>query len=123
MNIAFKITLWNLIVLLCSVVLLLAILPLPSFYYWILRWIVMIGALYVAWNRRDSLSKVFTFLLIAYLFNPIFPVFTYEKYRWIAIDLICGILFVLETQNRVKKSSIKASKRSSTKSFGRDKYY
>ncbi|WP_419180992.1 DUF6804 family protein [Gilvibacter sediminis] len=113
----------NIIAWICAGILFLALLPFPSWYYWVLRWVVTLGALIIAWNKRKDTSKLLVFLLIAYLFNPVIPIFTYEKYKWIVVDLICGILFILETQKKAKKSNVKVSTKRSSKAHGRDKYY
>lgn len=80
----------------CAVCLFLAIFNLPSFYYNFLRIVVSVGAAGVAYFliSKQRYWKII-FVIIAVLFNPIFPFFLYQKSKWIPIDIIAGILFLL----------------------------
>jgi len=79
----------------CGVLLLLAI-PAwwPYDFYTLLRWIVCIVSIYVAYGFYKSKlnSWVFIFSAIAVLFNPIYPVHL-DKSSWVSIDFISSILF------------------------------
>ena len=78
----------------------------PYAYYGLLRWIILISSIIVAWNFHKSQisSWVFIFGAIAFLFNPIMPIHL-NKQSWISIDFISSILFFLATYS-VKKSKV-----------------
>ncbi len=81
---------------LCAFMLFLAIFKLPISYYQILRIVVFTGALLGILRSIGSHKIwVFIFLVIAILFNPFFPVYLYQKTRWIPVDIISGILFLI----------------------------
>ncbi len=66
----------------------------PYNYYIILRWIVCgvatINA--VAFSKLQLTGWVLVFGALAFLFNPIIPVYL-DKSSWVGIDLISAILF------------------------------
>lgn len=88
----------------CGVLLLIAI-PnwLPYGFYILLRWIVCAMSIYVAYGFSKSKLKgwMLIFGAIAFLFNPIFPIYL-SKNIWILIDLIAAILFFISAYS-VKK--------------------
>lgn len=68
--------------------LLIAILPIQDYgYYILLRWIVMSAALYILYktHKNPSVSK-FGFILIALFYNPVIPVYLYDKIFWTIIN-------------------------------------
>ena len=65
----------------------LAVLPLGSGYYDILRLVVSIAAL-VNISRGS-----FIFIPILILFNPLIPVYLYDKAVWAIIDIVSGLVF------------------------------
>lgn len=79
-----------------TIMLLIAILPLPYGYYTLLRWIVCFSAIFSAWVANELGKRPWLFLMaiIALLFNPIVPVFL-NKGAWVIIDFIVAILFFI----------------------------
>lgn len=70
--------------------------PLPIGYYTFLRIAVTIGCIAVIateYKKRNH-SWCILFVIIGWLFNPLIPVYLYEKSRWIPIDMTCGVLFL-----------------------------
>lgn len=82
---------------LCALCCFIGIFRLPIEYYTFLRTIVSIGALIVLYNFLSFKQYYFStiFLAILIVFNPVFPIYLYQKSLWIPIDTITGILFLL----------------------------
>nr|WP_272860974.1 DUF6804 family protein [Aureisphaera galaxeae] len=72
------------------------ILHLPIEYYTFLRIVVFIGSLWVILSRVKTWYWVALFSVVAIVFNPIYPVYLYQKSKWIPIDIVVGILFLLQ---------------------------
>jgi hypothetical protein len=83
------------LLLICAVLLLLALVNLPIGYYTFLRIVVTIGAVAVVITELKNGVNfwVITFGLIAVVFNPIIPVYLYDKALWAQIDIVAAILF------------------------------
>jgi hypothetical protein len=80
-----------------GIILLLAINPTwPYGYYILLRWAVFLASIIVAvgFYKSKITGWAFVFAAIAYLFNPIFPVYI-TRQIWTPIDLICAVLFFI----------------------------
>ena len=114
----------NLLSFLCAGMLFIAIFRLPIAYYMPLRVMVFTGALLVIIrNLNNNLFWVIIFLLAAILFNPILPVYLHRKFIWIPLDIITGILFLLEIFIKgTRKKSIKAQTKKRT-TYPRDRIY
>lgn len=87
-----------------GIALILAIVPTwPYDYYILLRWFIFISSIFVAYNfHRSKLSGwIWVFGAIAFLFNPIFPIYL-SRDTWTPIDLISAVLFFISS-NSVKK--------------------
>lgn len=96
----------------CAFLLFLAVFNLPIKYYGILRGIVFVGAiLIILENIKTNIFWVFLFTLIALLFNPIYPIYLYEKIIWIPLDILTGILFLIETFSIHSKKPIQKIKK------------
>ncbi len=67
-------------------------LPLGGGYYDLLRIVVSIAALI------NVLRGSFLFIPILILFNPIVPVYLYDKALWTMIDIASGIAFWYESE-------------------------
>lgn len=82
----------------CAGLLFLAIVNLPIDYYTFLRIVITIGCAAVIINEINSGFSfwIIIFGIIGILFNPIIPVYLNDKFAWMPIDLICGILFVVK---------------------------
>ncbi len=88
----------------CALLLFIAVLPNPLKYYWLLRVIVSIGATLVILKNMVNGYWVVLFGVILILFNPIFPIHFYMKLPWVPVDIISGLLFLIEIiLNRPKK--------------------
>ena len=81
----------------CGICCFIAIAKLPIDYYTFLRIVICIGALLAIYywfsNKSYLLAIIFTFIFI--LFNPVFPIYLYEKRFWIPLDTITGLLFLI----------------------------
>ena len=87
----------NIINILCSIALFIAINRLPIAYYTFLRILVFIGSLLILFNKEVIYYWKLIFIPIAVFFNPIAPIFLYLKSYWIPIDMIVAILFLFIT--------------------------
>jgi hypothetical protein len=79
-----------------AAMLVLAVAPLPYSYFMVLRLFVFAAAVFAVYhnqNRSGFGSWVCTFLAIAVIFNPIFPVHL-TKIIWVPIDLVAAGCFV-----------------------------
>lgn len=85
--------------LICSLLLLLALVDLPIGYYTLLRIVVTIGAVIVVITEFSNGFNfwVISFGLIAILFNPLIPVYLNDKEAWMPIDIIAAILFIVKS--------------------------
>ena len=74
------------------------ILPMPIGYYTLLRLVVCCSAIYYAYNFKQNgdIVSMLIFIFIAILYNPIFPVYLYEKWLWIVVNIITAILFFIK---------------------------
>ncbi|WP_074673617.1 DUF6804 family protein [Maribacter dokdonensis] len=124
MNYTFKKDFYSYLSITCAIVLLIAIFPFDSFYYKFLRVFVFLGALVMAYHSYKTPFRLLTFVLIAYLFNPIFPIYLFQKLIWVPVDIISGLLFLMATvQIKKKKPFIPYSRKKSAKSYGRDRKF
>lgn len=82
---------------LCAMFLFLTFLPFPIEYYYLLRVIVTLGAITILLKEyKHGITFWFTaFTVIAFLFNPIFPIYLGLKSLWLPFDITAGILFLL----------------------------
>lgn len=76
----------------------------PYDYYTILRWVVCGAAIFnaVGFYKSKLTGWVFVFGALAFLFNPLFPVYL-NKSSWVGIDLIAAIVFFLAAYSTKKK--------------------
>ncbi|WP_394349875.1 DUF6804 family protein [Maribacter flavus] len=105
--------------------LLLAIVQMPSYYYQFLRIFIVISAIILAFKNHKVLFMLLAFLLVGYLFNPIVPVYLYQKSIWIPVDIISALLFLVSSFELKRKKTFIPYKNRKTqnKSYGRDKIY
>lgn len=82
-----------------SVMLLLTFLDWPSGYYTLLRIAITGVSVYYAYYIYSVLKKqdlwFWIMVIIAVLFNPIFPIYLYDKSIWWIIDIIIAILLII----------------------------
>ena len=74
--------------------LLIALLPLPYFYYQLLRIVVIVAAAIYAYKfyKDNQMAKVITFGIIALIWNPIFPIYM-DKSVWMILDIVGAVVF------------------------------
>lgn len=79
-----------------AVLLLLAIAPLPIGYYTFLRIATTIAAVVLIVDSYKGQVNIWSivFGIIAILFNPIIPIYLYQKDKWMPIDIGAAALFV-----------------------------
>ena len=77
-----------------AVLLLIALLPLPYFYYQLLRIVVIVVAAIYAYKfyKDNQMAKVITFGIIALIWNPIFPIYM-DKSVWMILDIVGAVVF------------------------------
>ncbi len=65
-------------------------------YYEFLRWATFLSSLFFSWRfyKSKTFVGIAIFLTIAYLFNPIFPVYL-QKSTWVTIDFIAAIILII----------------------------
>lgn len=107
----------------CALLLFIAVLHAPREYYWLLRTVVSVGALLVIVQNIYNTYWVILFAIVLVLFNPLFPIYLYKKILWIPIDIITGLLFLIEIIiNRPKKIEPTPVKEE-VKKYERDRIY
>lgn len=89
----------RILLLCCSIALVLAVANLPIGYYTFLRILVTIGAIAVVVTEFDKGVNVWVvvFGIVAILFNPLIPVYLYDKSVWMVIDLITAAIFGIKS--------------------------
>ena len=77
------------------VVLLIALFPLPIGYYTLSRLVVSACALYYAiqFHKRNNTTYTWIYGFLVILYNPIIPIYLYEKFIWIIVNLITVYIF------------------------------
>jgi len=124
MKYTFKKDFYSYLALACALILILALFPLGSFYYKFLRIFVCLSALIISSQFIKTPFSLLVFVLIAYLFNPIFPVYLFQKFTWAPIDIICALLFLTHLfKIKKKKPFIPYARKKTTKSYGRDRKF
>ena len=80
----------------CSILLLIALLNNPYGYYQILRWVIMIASAYLSYTYFSSNDKKYgwIFCAVAILFNPFIP-FVFDKSIWQILDVITSGVFLI----------------------------
>lgn len=126
MKLVFKNGVHSYVAIISAVLLLLCIVDLPGEYFKVLRIAIFIAAITIALKCFNEKFVFFSFLLIAYIFNPIKPIFLYQKAIWIPIDILTAILFFLmafTTQKKKKNYMPYKQQKNTKKPYGRDKKY
>ncbi len=108
----------------CALLLFLAVLQLPIGYYKLLRVAIFIGSIIMIIHYIKNIPWIIVFALIAVLFNPIYPFYLYQKSKWIPIDILVGLLFLVLAFFQTKNKELsKKIKRKEEKTYGRDRMY
>ena len=83
-----------------ATLLLVALANMPSGYYVFMRIIVSLASAIIAYGsykREDSLNgSAILFGLMAILFNPIIPVYLYDREIWGPIDILGAIVYIIK---------------------------
>ena len=77
------------------VVLIIALFPLPIGYYTLSRLVVSACALYYAiqFHKRNNTTYTWIYGFLVVLYNPIIPIYLYEKFIWVVVNLITIYIF------------------------------
>ena len=105
----------------CAILLFMAVLKAPREYYWLLRTVVSIGAVLVIIKNIETTYWVLLFLIVAILFNPIFPIYLYKKVLWMPLDIITGLLFLIEIITNKPKTEKIIIQKTEEKKYRRDR--
>lgn len=75
----------------------------PSDFYILLRWAIFISSIIVAYGFYKSKIMAWTFIFgaVAFLFNPIAPMYL-GKSTWVIFDFIGAVLFFLAAYSKKK---------------------
>lgn len=86
---------------LAAVFLILAIFNLPSEYYVFLRWMITAISVYVAIAFGDtSNNKIWLFVAIALVFNPIVPIYS-TRSVWFFVDSVSAGIFLAYSKKSI----------------------
>jgi len=87
------------LLLFCAILLFIAIADLPSGYYTLLRIAVTFGAicLIITEFEKGISFWLILYAIISIVFNPIIPIYLYDKESWLVIDLIVGLFFLVKS--------------------------
>ena len=82
-----------------SLLLVIAVLPLPYGYYMLLRLLITASAAYVAYKNFNKEMPVWgiVFVIVALLFNPLYVVH-FDKTLWVIIDILVASLFFINSK-------------------------
>ena len=93
----FKTKLFSVLSIICACHLFFAGLNLPEAFYSYLKVIVTCVALLTMMNHiGKNRFFVVAFGLVAVVFNPIYPVYLYDRSVWVLLDIITALLFLYE---------------------------
>lgn len=84
------------ILLIVVIALLLALAPLPIGYYTFLRILVTISSIFIIAKEVKIGFTIWCILfgITALIFNPIIPIYLYQKSPWMPIDIVAAMLFL-----------------------------
>ena len=83
-----------------AVLLFLGAVSMPSGYYELLRWVICAAAAFAAYTNYsiDKSTWAITFGVVALIFNPFVPLYLYDKFAWMVIDISAGLIFVINSK-------------------------
>ena len=72
----------------------------PSGYYELLRWVICAAAVFAAYTNYsiDKSTWAISFGVVALIFNPFVPLYLYDKFAWMVIDISAGLMFVINSK-------------------------
>ena len=76
-------------------VMLIGLAPMPYGYYTILKIVVCGCSIFYAYHLSEKEDKTFAWVFgfFAVLYNPIIPIYLYDKQIWIVVNIITGLVF------------------------------
>ena len=81
------------------VIMIIGLFPMQIGYYTLSRIIVFICSLYFClkiYNRNKDITsnqELWFFGIITIIYNPIFPIYLYEKLIWVMVNIVTGYIF------------------------------
>jgi len=80
--------------------LLLGAVSVSSGYYVLLRFFIFGAGSFAAYKNYEGNQKnwAIAFGIIALVFNPFIPLYLYDKFTWLVIDIVAAILFILNSR-------------------------
>jgi len=80
------------------VIMAIGFLPMPYGYYNLSRLVVCVCAIYFAYQlfQKEEKTFVWVFGFLAVLYNPIIPIYLYDKEIWMVVNIITGIVFFIK---------------------------
>ncbi len=89
-----------------AALILIAILPMPHDYYWILRSLVFVGSVYFFFHDKERLNELakWGLFISAMVYNPFLPLYL-GKPIWIIINIVSGAFFAYLDKLKVKIQS------------------
>lgn len=80
---------------LCVILLLVSVASFPAGWYMLLRLLITVASIVVIVNEPDKEVNAWKIIFgcIAVLFNPIIPIYLYDKSVWVVIDVVVAIVF------------------------------
>lgn len=87
-----------------SILLLLCLLDMPYGYYQLVRFVAMIGFVYLAYdaNEKHNKNEVFIFIALTILFQPLIKI-ALGRTIWNIIDVIVGIGLLISVSSTIMK--------------------
>lgn len=72
----------------------------PSGYYDLLRFAICGAGAFAAFTNYEDNNQgwAIAFGIIALIFNPFIPLYIYDKFTWMVLDIIAGILFIINSR-------------------------
>ena len=72
----------------------------PSGYYDLLRFVILGAGAFAAYQNYEVAKKnwAIAFGVITLVFNPFVPLYIYDKFVWLVIDIIAGVLFLINVR-------------------------
>jgi hypothetical protein len=79
----------------------------PYSYYILLRWIISIASIFIAYSFYNSKLQAWALIFgaVAILFNPIVPIY-FAKSTWVIFDFIGACLFFIAAFSKKKIKTI-----------------
>lgn len=78
------------------------ILPLASDLYYLVRTVVFLCSCYYAYKlfQKSDDNQARVFVILAFIYNPIFPIYFYSAGLWKILDII-AIIFIYKNKDKI----------------------